>query len=148
MGFPGGGNSSAMLGTPGSPGKQGFSTMQHQVLSGRMFWCPDYLIVYSQLSGTSINTTGQSSTNNQGIGVSHKYACANKSCYYGDRRVYLLRTCPKLHCCLSIKWVDRDMVYPFAYSAYSGLPLEPRCPNNRGSTVLIIIIVDWFDSQP
>ncbi|XP_064398380.1 CCR4-NOT transcription complex subunit 1-like [Halichondria panicea] len=34
MGFSGGGNSTGMLGTPGSPGKQGFNTMQHQTLFG------------------------------------------------------------------------------------------------------------------
>ena len=42
------------------------------------------------------------------------------------------------HCCLSIKWVDQSVVYLIDYPVYqlSGLPLEPRCPDNRGSTVL------------
>ncbi len=41
------------------------------------------------------------------------------------------------HCCSSIKWVDQGVVYLFDYPAYSLIrpALEPRCPDNRGSTV-------------
>ena len=47
-----------------------------------------------------------------------------------------------MHCCLSIKWVDQGVVYPFDYPAYqlSGLPLEPSVW--IGSTVYIIVCYD------
>ncbi len=44
-----------------------------------------------------------------------------------------------MHCCLSIKWVDQGVVYPFDYPVYSVISsqrLGPRCMSgNRGSTV-------------
>ena len=43
------------------------------------------------------------------------------------------------HCCSSIKWVDQGVVYLFIH--LFGLLLEPRCPDNRGSTVLSLLVV-------
>ncbi len=53
-----------------------------------------------------------------------------------DTRMFIIIFCADahMHYCLSIKWVDQGVVYPFDYPL-SGQPLEPRCPDNRGSTV-------------
>ena len=65
---------------------------------------------------------------------------AHYSCYHRDTHTYLVRMCRRpralnLNCCLSIKWVDQDVVYPIRNIQLSGLPLEPQYPDNRGSTV-------------
>ena len=51
-------------------------------------------------------------------------------CACADNRVY----------CLSFKWVDQGAVNYSAYTHLYSLPLEPiRCPDNWGSTVLLMI---------
>ena len=74
----------------------------------------------------------------QKMGVSLKRACALQllpwrhaclSSAHAQRTMW--------HCCLSMKWVDQGVVYHsiIRHIHLSGLLLEPRCPDNRGSTV-------------
>ncbi len=41
-----------------------------------------------------------------------------------------------IHCCLSIKWVDQGVVYPFDYPVIRPASGTQRCLDNRGSTIV------------
>ncbi len=66
------------------------------------------------------------------------------SCYHGHWNVFLLRMRRRPHTLLFInfKWVDQGVGLSYSIIRYiqlSGQPLEPRCPDNRGSTVVWLI---------
>ncbi len=95
------------------------------------------------LSGTSIIRLGIF-LSDQKMGVSLKCACALQLLPWRHTCLsYAHAQTTMWHCCLSIKWVDQGVVYLFNFPAYSLIrpALEPRCPDNRGSTE---ITVDLF----
>ncbi len=57
------------------------------------------------------------------------------------RNVYLLM-CRRPCTCTAVINVDQGVVYPFDYPVIqlSGQPLEPKCPDNRGSTVIFMFM--------
>ncbi len=58
-----------------------------------------------------------------------------------DTGMFIFGACADahMHCCLSIKWVDQGMIYPFDY---------PACLRNQGVRIIEVLLYWEYNTVP